>query len=253
LGVFEDVLVAARFLVAIATVLARKNSRFVLGLYDSLPLVSATTDGASGIGRSRHEGWQARRSKTKMALCSIAIAAGIVGVVAVVKRLVFRRRFGHYAFAGGPCGGGPGFGYGGGGFRGWGRGGHRGGIGGSFWLRMLYTRLDTTPGQEREIRAAIEDLRDRAKDAKSGMLETRENLGKSIAAETFDDAAFEAVSARVDATSEKMKDALSAALKRIHAVLDPKQRERLADLVSRGAFGRWGRGGGGPYRSGEEL
>jgi len=215
-----------------------------------------------------------------MALCSIAIAAGIVGVVAVVKRLVFRRRFGHYAFAGGPCGsGGPGlgYGYGGfgggfdgegggscrggsgssrGGFRGWGWGGRRGGIGGSFWLRMLYARLDTTPGQEREIRAAIEDLRDRAKDAKSGMFETRESLGKAIAGETFDDAAFEAVSARVDATSEKMKDALSAALKRIHAVLDPKQRERLADVVSRGAFGRWGRGGGGgggPYRSSEEL
>jgi Spy/CpxP family protein refolding chaperone len=209
-----------------------------------------------------------------MALCSIAIAAGVVGVVALVKRLVFRRRFGHYAFAGGPCGGGggPGFGYGSGGFegegggscgsrgfrgRGWGRswGGHRGGIGGSFWLRMLYARLDTTPGQEREIRAAIEDLRDRAKDAKSGMIETRESLGKSIAGEVFDDAAFEAVSARVDATSEKMKDALSAALKRIHAVLDPKQRERLAELVSRGAFGRWGRGGGGggPYRSSAAL
>jgi Spy/CpxP family protein refolding chaperone len=196
-----------------------------------------------------------------MALCSIAIAAGIVGVVAIVKRLVFRRRFGHLAFAGGPCGGGgPGFGYGGfggppwaRGFRSWGRGGHRGGIGGSFWLRMLYARLDTTPGQEREIRAAIEELRDRAKDAKSGMLETRESLGKSVAGETFDDAAFEAVSARVDATSEKMKDALSSALKRVHAVLDPKQRERLADLVSKGAFSRWGRGGGGgPYRSGAE-
>jgi Spy/CpxP family protein refolding chaperone len=187
-----------------------------------------------------------------MALCSIAIAAGIVGVVAVVKRLVFRRRFGHLAFAGGPCGGG------GGGFRGWGRGGHRGGIGGSFWLRMFFARVDTTPGQEREIRAAIEDLRDRARDAKSGMLETRESLGKSVAGETFDDAAFEAVSARVDATSEKMKDALSSALKRIHAVLDPKQRERLAELVSRGAFGRWGRGGGGhggggPYRSSAQL
>lgn len=210
-----------------------------------------------------------------MALCSIAIAAGVVGVVAVVKRLVFRRRFGHLAFAGGPCGGGgPGFGYGGCGnggygggedegpscgsgsarFRRWGRGGHRGGIGRSFWLRMLYARLDTTPGQEREIRAAIEELRDRAKDAKSGMLETRESLGKSVAGETFDDAAFEAVSARVDATSEKMKDALSSALKRVHAVLDPKQRERLAELVSKGAFGRWGRGGGGggPYRSGAE-
>jgi Spy/CpxP family protein refolding chaperone len=210
-----------------------------------------------------------------MALCSIAIAAGIVSVVAVVKRLVFRRRFGHLAFAGGPCGGGPGFGfgghgYGGGeeegrscgsgrGFRGWGwgRGGHRGGIGGSFWLRMLFARLDTTPGQEREIRAAIEDLRDRAKDARSGMLETRESLGKSIAGEAFDDVAFEAVNARADATAEKMKDAFSSALKRIHAVLDPKQRERLADLVSKGGFGRWGRGGGqaggGPYRSGADL
>jgi Spy/CpxP family protein refolding chaperone len=207
-----------------------------------------------------------------MAMCSIAVAAGILGVVALVKGLVFRRRFGHLAFAGGPCGGGGfgpgGFGGydgegegrscgGGRGFRRWG-GGHRGGIGGSFWLRMLYARLDTTPGQEREIRAAIEELRDRAKDAKSGMLETRESLGKSVAGETFDDAAFEAVSARVDATSEKMKDALSSALKRVHAVLDPKQRERLAELVSKGAFGRWGRGGsggagGGPYRSGAEI
>jgi Spy/CpxP family protein refolding chaperone len=204
-----------------------------------------------------------------MALCSIAVAAGILGVVGLVKGLLFRRRFGHLAFAGGPCGnGGMGGDYGGcegrgGGFgppwarfRGrWGRGGHGGGIGGSFWLRMLYTRLDTTPGQEREIRSAIEDLRDRAKDAKSGMLETRESLGKAIGGETFDDAAFEAVSARVDATSEKVKDALSSALKRIHGVLDPKQRERLADLVSRGAFNRWGRGGGfgGPYRGGAEL
>ena len=199
-----------------------------------------------------------------MALCSIAIAAGIVGVVAVVKRLVFRRRFGHLAFAGGPCGGGGfggmGFGdegasCGGRGFKRWGRhwGGHGGGIGGSFWLRALYARLDTTPGQEREIRAAIEELRERARDAKSGLPETRENIGKSVAGETFDTAAFEAVSARFDATAEKMKDALASALKRIHAVLDPKQRERLADIVSKGAFGRFGRGGGGPYRAGTEL
>jgi Spy/CpxP family protein refolding chaperone len=194
-----------------------------------------------------------------MALCSIAIAAGIVGVVAVVKRLVFRRRFGHLAFAGGPCGGGGfgGYGYdagGGGGGGGW--RGRRGGIGGSFWVRMLFARLDTTPGQEREIRAALEDLRDRAKDARSGIVETREHLGKAIAGETFDDVAFEAVNARVDATSEKMKDAFVSALKRIHGVLDAKQRERLAELVSKGAFGRWGRGGGpggGPYRGGVAL
>ena len=189
-----------------------------------------------------------------MALCSIAIAAGVIGVVAVVKRLVLGRRFGHHAFAAGPCGGeGGGFGPPWRRARGWGRGG---GIGQSFWLRRIFARLDTTPGQEREIRAAIEDMRERAQDAKSGLPETRASLARSISGETFDAAAFEAVSARVDATTEKMKDAFASALKRIHGVLDPKQRERLAELVGSGGFGRWGGGGGsqgGPYRGGAEI
>lgn len=194
-----------------------------------------------------------------MALCSIAMAAGIVGVMTLVRGLVFRRRFAHgggcgpQGFAGGACGGE------GRGLRGWGRWrrfGGDGSIGRSFWLRALYTRLDTTPGQEREIRAAIEELRERAFDAKADLPETRENLSKALAGDVFDDSAFEAVSARFDATSEKMKDALASALKRIHGVLDPKQRERLAELVGKG-FGPWGRGGfrgyGGPYRGGAEI
>ena len=175
-----------------------------------------------------------------MALCSIALAAGIVGVVALVRGLVFRRRFGGR----GSCGG-----------RG-GRGG--GGLGRSFWLRAIYAKLDTTPGQEREIRTALEELRERARDAKTGLPETRANIARAIAGEEFDGAAFEAVSARVDATAEKMKDAFASALKRIHGVLDARQRERLADIVGKGGFGRWGRGGfpsgeGGPYRGGGEL
>ncbi len=206
-----------------------------------------------------------------MALCSIAIAAGIVGVVAVVKRLLFARRFGRGAFGdgggggggGGDCGGGGGGCGGGARWRGWRRwgawkhAGRNGAIGRSFWLRALYARLDTTPGQEREIRAAIEELRERAWDAKSDLPETRENIAKSIAGETFDEAAFEAVSARLDATAEKMKDAFASAMKRIHAVLDPKQRERLASIVGTGGFRPWGRGGfrgqGGPYRGGAEI
>jgi len=167
-----------------------------------------------------------------MALCSIAIALGIVSAFALTKKLVFRRRFGCAPHS------------------------RRGGPGRSFWLRSLFARLDTTPGQEREIRAAIEELRDRARDAKSGVGETREGIGQAVAGESFDEAAFESVTARFDATAEKMKDAAAVALRRIHAVLDPKQRERLAELVSRGAFGRWGRPvvlGGGPYRGGTNL
>lgn len=199
-----------------------------------------------------------------MAVCSVAIAAGVIGVVALAKTFLFRRRmrmmmgFNGYESAGhggGSCG--PrGFGRWGG-WRG-GFGGHRGGIYGSFWLRALFARLDTTPGQEREIRGAIEELRERARDAKSSMKESREGLGRAIAGETFDESAFESVSARFDATSEKMKDAFSSALKRIHAILDATQRERLADLVSKGMFGRGGRGGGGwggggPYRESAEI
>lgn len=200
-----------------------------------------------------------------MAVCSVAIAAGVIGVVALAKTFFFRRRlrmmgfdgYGYEGHGGGGCG--PrGFGrWGGwGGFR-----GHRGGIYGSWWLRALFARLDTTPGQEREIRGAIEELRERARDAKSSMKESREGLGRAIAGEAFDESAFESVSARFDATSEKMKDAFSSALKRIHAILDPTQRERLADLVSKGMFGRGGRGGGGgvgwggggPYRESAEI
>jgi len=43
-----------------------------------------------------------------------------------------------------------------------------------------------------------------------------------------------------------MKEALAGALRRIHAILDPRQRERLAEILSRGP--RYRGGWGGPYR-----
>jgi Spy/CpxP family protein refolding chaperone len=200
-----------------------------------------------------------------MALCSIGIAAGVIGVVALVKRFVFRRRFGGGPWALASCGPsfGPGFGghgcgdrhgahhedeYGrwSGGRRGWG-GGFRRGPGGSFWLRALFGRLDTTPGQEREIRSAIEEFQRKAIEAKSGLKSTREDLARAIGGESFDDTAIGEASVRADATAAQVKDALTDALRRVHGVLDPKQRERLAELLAKGpSFGR--RGWGGPYR-----
>ncbi|MBX3188423.1 MAG: periplasmic heavy metal sensor [Labilithrix sp.] len=168
-----------------------------------------------------------------MTVGSIAIAVGVLAVFGVAKRLVLRRFFRpracHPRWAGG-----------------------RRGFGRSFWLRALFARLDTTPGQEREIRAALEDLRDRARDAKTDLTPSRESLGKAIAGESFDVGAYEAASARLDATSEKIKDAFRGALERIHGVLDPKQRARLAEILSKGGLGAWGsglHGHGGPYRA----
>jgi len=192
-----------------------------------------------------------------MALCSLAIAAGVIGVVALVKGLMFRRRFwygggGHrFAMAGcGPSsfGGGCGPGASGGGPWGYSRWGR--GPGGSFWLRALFSRLDTTPGQEREIRAAVEELQKSAWEAKDEIKGGREDLAKAIAGEVFDEIAIGEATVRADASTRKVKDAFEATLRKVHAVLDPKQRERLAELIAKGPFGgrgRWG-GGGSPYR-----
>jgi Spy/CpxP family protein refolding chaperone len=165
-----------------------------------------------------------------MAFCSmssIAFAAGVLGALVFAKHLLFRRRL--WA---GRC-----------------HGRHRRrGIGGSRWLRWIFARLDTTPGQEREIRAAIEELARRARDAKEGLRASRESVGRSVAGDAFDEGAFEAASANADATTAQIKDAFAEALKRIHAVLDPKQRERLGELIASGPFRPFG-GGGHPYRA----
>jgi hypothetical protein len=195
-----------------------------------------------------------------MVLCSIAIAAGVVGVASLVKRLFLRRRFGGGPWALASCG--PGFGgHGyrdrcgssdeeGGGHgrwrrRGWGRG-FGSGPGGSFWLRAIFSRLDTTPGQEREIRAAVEEFQQTAHASKDGLKGAREELARAIRGESFDEIALAEASSRADATTTQVKDALAAALKRVHAVLDKTQRERLAELLVRGPGS--GRRWGNPYR-----
>jgi Spy/CpxP family protein refolding chaperone len=181
-----------------------------------------------------------------MPVCSLAIAAGVLGVVAVVRRFVFRRRFARFGGFGPPwamaaCGPGrddagpP-----------WRR--HGSGPGGSFWLRGLFSRLDTTPGQEREIRAAIEELQGMASGLKSGLSGSRDDIARAVGGEVFDDAAFAEAGVRAEVTAGRLKDAFANALRRIHAVLDPKQRERLSELVAKGPF-RGRRGGwGSPYR-----
>jgi Spy/CpxP family protein refolding chaperone len=192
-----------------------------------------------------------------MPVCSLAIAAGVLGVVAVVRRFVFRRRFARFGGFGPPwamaaCG--PGFGHGPGPWGGeagppWRRHGFGGsGPGGSFWLRGLFSRLDTTPGQEREIRSAIEEFQATASGLKSGLRGSRDDIARAVGGEVFDDAALGEAGARADVTAGQLKDAFASALRRVHAVLDPKQRERLAELLAKGPFGGRRGGWGSPYR-----
>jgi Spy/CpxP family protein refolding chaperone len=161
---------------------------------------------------------------------------GVVGALAVAKRLAFRRfrRFGHGCDTLTGCrGGGRRF------------GGMR--IGRSGWLRRLFDVLDTTPGQEREIRSAIAVLRATAFGARDGLEASRAAAARSVRGEVFDEAAVAEATDKFAATTTPVRQAIEEALRRIQAVLDPEQRVRLSDLLAKGrrAFGP---GGEGPYR-----
>lgn len=181
-----------------------------------------------------------------MAHCGgFGVAAGILGAVMLfklVRALVWRRRMMHFG-GGYERGGGCGHR----GFRGrWGGGPWARGPGNSFWLRAIFAKLDTTPGQEREIRSAIEDFQREAHGAKDGLRDARGKLAEAIGPDELDESKLVEARATAEDVTGKVKDAFAASLRRIHAVLDPKQRERLAELLAKGP--RFRGGWGGPYR-----
>jgi Spy/CpxP family protein refolding chaperone len=165
---------------------------------------------------------------------------------------------GHF---GGPFGGhfgGPfGHGMGHGGPWGWHGGGFdRGPRGWHGWRRMkngfvlgaILERLEVTHAQEREIRDAVDDFKKVAREAKEAMASAREGVARAIEGEVFDEIAMGDASVKIDATKAQVKEAFETALRRVHAVLDPKQREILAEMIAKGPRGLGLRGWGGPYR-----
>ena len=123
---------------------------------------------------------------------------------------------------------------------------HRRGWSGNRWfLRGLFERLDTTPGQEKVIIAAIDEMRDAAETLRGEVRKTREDVAKAARSPSFDETVMGEAFARHDQGLETMRKAAVGAMARIHAVLDERQREKLADIIESGPnfFG-----GFGPYR-----
>ena len=155
-----------------------------------------------------------------------------VGVVAAVK--VLRRRYG-----GGLCHGAYGYGGGpqGGGWRG------VRGFGPRWWLRSMFQRLDTSPGQEKAIVGAIDELRANRAAVREELRQTRGDLARAIAGGVVDDAALEETFARHDRSLAQLRVSFVEALKKTTEALDEPQRRRLAEVIEgRGWFGggsRW--------------
>jgi Spy/CpxP family protein refolding chaperone len=131
----------------------------------------------------------------------------------------------------------------------WGRGGWgRGGFGRDFVLRGLFSRLETTPGQEKVIREAFEKVRDTMRETRTEWRDTGD-LSSLLRGDTFDRTAAEGLSGKADASFAKLRVVIVEALAQIHETLDDRQRRVLADLVESRGRGFWN----GPFGRGRDV
>jgi uncharacterized membrane protein len=114
-------------------------------------------------------------------------------------------------------------------------------------------RLETSAAQEKVIVAAVTGVREAAHRAKENAVLAREDVSRALRADVLDEAALSSAQAKAERATSDVRVAVAEALRRIHEVLDPAQRVKIADWLSRtpGFFG--GDPGGGPYRGGVSL
>ena len=133
-----------------------------------------------------------------------------------------------------------------GGFRGWGhRGAHEEGSeeafgGGGFGvrrpLRFLAHQLDLDDRQVAELARILDELKTERAQAEVDRRRTVAAFADAVTGEAFDAAkAAEGGDLRVK-SAERLRAAVLQALQRIHAVLGPQQRARLAYLIRTGTL-----------------
>jgi len=141
--------------------------------------------------------------------------ACLVGLIATVRH---RRRHHGYGFG-----------------HGHGHCGHRGG--GFTPFRRVLDRLDTTPGQEKEIRTALDELWEEARTARRDFRGSRDDVARVIREPELVPGAFDATFQKHDETLGRLREAAVRAFKKVHDTLDSRQRDMLASLVE-----SWGPG-----------
>lgn len=114
-------------------------------------------------------------------------------------------------------------------------------------LWEAFRRLDTTPGQEKALRAIVDSLRDRRRAIRDDLNAARVDVARALRGDQWDEGALGEAVARVEAATAQIRTSMIDALAKTHEILDAKQREKLADLIEKGrmpgfGFGRRHRG-----------
>ncbi|HYP98210.1 MAG TPA: periplasmic heavy metal sensor [Polyangiaceae bacterium] len=109
---------------------------------------------------------------------------------------------------------------------------------GRFILNRLLDRLDTTPGQEKVIREAVDTLFDEVRDARSELHATRADVAQAIRGETLDRGAIDGLFERQDRVIDRVRQNALDSFSKVHETLDERQRRILAELIEAGPFAR---------------
>jgi len=111
------------------------------------------------------------------------------------------------------------------------------GYGGRFWFHRVLDRLDTTPGQEKVIRAAVDELGEEAASLRREASSTRTEIASALRATELDQALLEQVFAKHDAILARLRASALRATGQVHGALDDRQRTKLANMIESGPFG----------------
>ena len=121
---------------------------------------------------------------------------------------------------------------------------HRGGEGDDFFgaglgarrpLRFLAWRLELTPEQTSSLARVLERLKLERAQAALDLRRTAAHLADAFEGE-FGRAQAEAAAEQRATAARRAQDAVAHALEELHALLDPEQRSRFADLIRTGAI-----------------
>ncbi len=124
-------------------------------------------------------------------------------------------------------------------------GGFDAGFGAKMFLRGLFERLDTTPGQEKVIFQAVDEVREAMRSARHELGQSRTDVAAAFGREHFDAETMGAVFSKHDDAIATVRKAFVGALAKVHEALDERQRRVFAEIIETRLPGmRWGFGGG---------
>ena len=103
-------------------------------------------------------------------------------------------------------------------------------------VNAVLARLDTAPGQEKVIVAAVEEFIDRARESGRKVRDTRRDFASSVRGDQVDETRLASVFGEHDAALSDVRRAALDALRKVHEALDERQRKILADIVESGGY-----------------